>query len=266
MLAVLCAAAALRAGPQYDGSSNALPNQAPWHWGYQALNSVPPYINPQATAVAANGVTTLDTTSQMTDRAGFATHIPSPFTYTDPDVMPLDLATGFELDFAVKLLSEDHGSGADRAGFSVIALSSDASPIGIELGFWTNEVWAQNQGFTHGESSGIFDTTAGLIDYRLDIQGSSYTLFANNSQILTGALRDYSAKGFPYTQPNFTFFGDDTGEADAKVQISSFNVVPEPASLGLALEGGTLVLTIFGLIVWRRQCGMAPAAHPQRQR
>jgi hypothetical protein len=95
-------------------------------------------------------------------------------------------------------------------------------------------------GFTHGESSAALDTTASLINYRLAIQGDSYTLFANNSQILTGALRNYAASGFPYSQPNFAFFGDDTGEADAKVQIGSFNVVvvPEPAGFGLALEGG----------------------------
>jgi hypothetical protein len=125
----------LHAAPSYNGSSNLLPNDPTWHWGYEALDSVFPFIDAKATAMAGGGVTTLDTSTQITDRAGFATHIPSPFTYTDPDVVPLDVNTGFELDFTARLLSEDHGSGTDRAGFSVIALSSDASPVGIELGF-----------------------------------------------------------------------------------------------------------------------------------
>jgi len=250
VLASLLGAAQLHAAPQYDGSSNLLPNDPTWRWGYEALDSVFPYIDAKATAVAGGGVTTLDTSTQITDRAGFATHIPSPFTYTDPDVVPLDVNAGFELDFTVRLLNENHNS-ADRAGFSVIALSNDASPVGIELGFWTNEVWAQNVGFTHGESSAAFDTTAGLIDYRLAIQGGSYALFANNSPLLTGSLRNYSASGFPYSQPDFTFFGDDTGEANAKVQIASFNVVavPEPASFALAFEGIVISLAIFGLLL-----------------
>ncbi len=251
-----------RAAPQYDGSSNQLPTQQ--NWGYQALNKANPLTPAQATAVAGGGVTTLDTTPQINDLAGYATHISnllSPgLAYTDPDVVPLNRTTGFELDFTVKVLSENHTSN-DRAGFSVLALSSDATPMGIELGFWTNEVFAQNSGFTHGESSSTFDTTAGLISYRLDILGTGYTLFANNTQILSGALRDYTSfnsgppfnTGFPYNQPNLTFFGDDTSSADADVQISNFNVVivPEPATWALALEGSAVVLAIFYLGYFR---------------
>ncbi|HZZ28038.1 MAG TPA: hypothetical protein VFE46_08555 [Pirellulales bacterium] len=261
--AVLVLSTAVRAAPQYDGSSNQLPTQQ--NWGYQAFNKANPLTAPLATAVAGSSVTTLDTTPQINDVAGFATHIPnllSPgFQYTDPDVVPLDRTTGFELDFTVKMLSENHVSN-DRAGFSVIALSNDATPQGIELGFWTNEVWAQNAGFTHGESSSTFDTTAGLINYRLDIQGANYTLFANNAQILTGALRDYTAfnsgppfnTGFPYNQSNLTFFGDDTSSAAADVQISNFNVVPvpEPAGWALALESSAMAFVIFGIVAWRR--------------
>jgi hypothetical protein len=253
MLIVLSFALQLPAAPQYDGSTNLLPNQSPWNWGYLALNTLPPFFNYQATIAAGDGVTTLDTTLQMSDRAGFATHIPSPFTYTDPDVVPLNLSSGFELDFAVKLLSEDHSGSANRAGFSVIALSSDATPMGIELGFWTNEVWAQSDVFIKAESSGTFDTTSALVNYRLVMQSSGYTLFANNTQILTGGLRNYSVSGFPYNQPNFTFFGDDTSSADAKVQIASFNVVPEPATFVLGLEGSAMALTIFRFVAWRRR-------------
>lgn len=264
--ALLSTATNLHAAPQYDGSSNVLPSQSPWHWGYQALNLSNPFTSPQAMATAGSGVTTLDTTPQSADAAGFTTHIAnllSPgFSYVDPDVVPLDRTAGFELDFTVKLLSETHNNN-DRAGFSIVALSSDATPLGVELGFWTNEVWAQNAGFTHGESSATFDTTAALVPYRLLIQGTTYSLLANNSQILSGSLRDYTAfnggppfnSGFPYNQPNFTFFGDDTSSARASVQIASFNVVPEPSSLILTVEGCALTLALFRLLARGRNTG-----------
>ena len=151
--------------------------------------------------------------------------------------------------------------------FSVIALSNDASPLGIELGFWTNQVWAQNAGFTHGESTlttnlmSPFDTTASLINYRLEIQGTAYELLANNVEILNGALRDYTSfsggppgnPGFPYDQPNFTFFGDDTSSADADVQIASFNVVPvpEPAAWAIVLEAAAIAFGLYTLSMKR---------------
>src|SRR4029078_6070884 len=127
------------------------------------------------------------------------------YSYVRPDPQDLDVDTGFTIGFTVKINSESHISN-DRAGFSLIALSDDPTPKGIELGFWTNEVWAQNAGFTHGESSGLFDTTTGLIDYELLVQGSAYQLRADSIQILSGALRNYTAfsggppfnTGFPY--------------------------------------------------------------------
>jgi len=52
------------------------------------------------------------------------------------------------LSFTVQVVEEYHadsdkdGDGVgDRAGFSVIALSSDAQ--GIEVGFWKDQIWAQ---------------------------------------------------------------------------------------------------------------------------
>src|SRR3954471_11535982 len=159
------ATAEIYAQPSYSGASGVLPTQSPWNWGYQALNKSNPLTPAVATATAGGGGTTLDTSGQIVDVAGFTTHVPnlfSPgFTYVHPNLIPLDRSTGFEVDFTLRVLDEQHSS-ADRAGFSVTVLSSIASPgpPGIELGFWQNEVWAQNAGFTHGESSGVFDTTA----------------------------------------------------------------------------------------------------------
>ena len=122
----------------------------------------------------------------------------------------------------------------------MIVLGSDSK--GLELGFWNNEVWAQNDSprFTHGEGAAI-NTTAALTDYALTIQGNSYTLRANGLGLLSGQVRDYSAFGAPYTSKNFLFFGDDTSSAAARTDIArvTLGAVPEPASLALLAAGGS---------------------------
>jgi len=258
----LIAAVSGRAAVLYDGASNATPNQVPWLWGYQALNKTNPFTPHQVTQSAAGGVTTLDSTAVIHDVAGYTTHIPnllSPgFSYTHPNLQVLDRTAGFIVRFTVRVNSETHSSN-DRSGFSVIALSNDPTPRGIELAFWTNEIWAQNAGFTHGESSGAFDTTGGLIDYQLLVLGSTYQLSANNSPILTGSLRDYTAfsggppfnSGFPYNQQNFLFFGDNTSSARASIALAQIAVdeiqsVPEPAAWALAWIG------FVGLVLYYR--------------
>src|SRR5262249_6811999 len=117
----------------------------------------------------------------------------------------------------------------DRAGFSVIALSSDTR--GIELGFWEDQIWAQEAGaaeppegalFTHAESA-PFDTASHLTDYTLTIRGDDYELSSAGVAILHGRLRDYTTfEGpvNPYRTPNFIFLGDDTGSARALIRLA----------------------------------------------
>lgn len=166
-----------------------------------------------ATQNFANGVTTLDTTAVQSDQAGY-------FAKDPPD---LDRQTGYTVQFTAQILEENHAT-QHRAGFSLIVLSSDLQ--GIELGFWSNEIWAQEGGtdnlFTHAEGV-VFDTTAALIDYELHISADEYTLFAAGSEILTGALRDYTAlEGLidPYEIPNLIFLGDNTSRGQAKANIA----------------------------------------------
>ena len=176
----------------------------------------------------SGGATVLTTTAP--ERAGFS--IFSPIT--------LDRSSGYQVTFDLQLAAESHSSN-DRAGLSVIVLGSDH--MGIELGFWTplgspvNEVWAQNAGFTHGEGA-VFDTTQRTL-YTLTVSGNSYDLTAGGTQLITGALRDYSGFGLPYTLPDFIFVGDDTFSADASTRFFAATVdTPEPASFVL---GGLLV-------------------------
>ncbi|MGR9090422.1 MAG: VPLPA-CTERM sorting domain-containing protein [Gammaproteobacteria bacterium] len=189
------------------------------------------------------GVELDSTTSGNTGQVGFSNSLP-------PLILPpapLDRTAGFTLNFDLRVGFEEHESN-DRAGFSVIVLSSDSR--GIELGFWEQEVWAQNwvmddDEFTHGEGV-AFDTTKALVTYSLGILGNSYTLSVAGSPLLDGVLRDYSAEGVPYDVANFVFFGDDTTRARAIVTLGKIAVVPLPASLMLLLPA------IGALLVQRR--------------
>ena len=182
-------------------------------------------------SATASGVQ-LTTDAQV--RGGYSNYLPSipPFTpLLKNDMFPvLERATGFSLEFQLQIASEAHTSD-DRAGFSVIALSSDG--LGIELGFWQDEIWAQSASplFTHAEGVN-FDTTAAEVGYRLTISGNSYELFANNISRLNGTLRDYSGFGGPpYTLGSYLFLGDDTTSAAATANLGRITVttlVPEP--------------------------------------
>ena len=140
----------------------------------------------------------------------------------------LNRAAGFQLDFTIQVENESH-TNDKRAGFSVIILGEDAR--GVELAFWENEIWAQNDDATGGlftPGEGIrFATTTGPINYQIIVINDSYTLTANGASILTGLLRDYSKfEGFPdpYQSPNFIFLGDDTTSAQARIRLSYVSV------------------------------------------
>jgi hypothetical protein len=165
----------------------------------------------------------------------------------------LNRTNGFELSFALAIDSENH-TRPDRAGFSVLMLGSDRR--GIELGFWTNEIWAQNSSplFTHGEGIAL-DTTLQR-SYSLRITDDTYSLFAGTTTLLSGSVRDYTAfAGLPYTLPNYLFLGDNTSSGSANIQLgivtlqSNLTAVPEPSSLCL----GSTCLLIGYLATARRR-------------
>ena len=206
----------------YDGAKNTLPdNQG---WSYLATGG-------SAARSAGGGVTTLDTSSSQGISAGyFAAH--GGFFCSTALIPVLDRAIGYTLAFTVQVELEDHSGSdknqdgiEDRAGFSMIVLSSDKR--GIELGFWMDRIWAQEGGsgkalFTQAEGA-AFDTHSAQVPYALAVQGDTYTLSSNGAPILSGNLRDYTAfSGFPdpYETPNLIFLGDDTSAASAKVQLA----------------------------------------------
>jgi hypothetical protein len=211
-----------RAALLFDGSLGTTPTSQ--GWSYLA-------IPPGPVPVIIGNVTQLDTTSSLSTHAGFFRG----------GIPTLDRIAGFTMQIDAKVYSETHVSN-DRAGFSIIVLSSDLN--GIELGFWPDRIWAQSDSplFQHAEE-GAFNTTAAVTSYQLDVLGSTYSLSVAGSTIVTGALRNYSAFGYPYNQPSFIFIGDDTGSASTKFDLAYVATVPEPQSLmlivlaGLALAG-----------------------------
>lgn len=204
-------------------------------------------IGPDGTqSLVAEGVvldsTTIPAPNENAGQVGFANSLP-------PLILPpltLDRAAGFTLQFDLRVDFESHASN-DRAGFSVIVISSDLR--GIELGFWTDEVWAQNWApgdeFTHGEGA-AFDTTASLATYTLGILDDNFLLSVDGAPLLGGGLRDYSAEGVPYSIANFVFLGDDTSRARAVVTIGEIAFVPLPASV-------ILLLPALGALLARRR-------------
>jgi hypothetical protein len=235
----------------YDGASNQPPNSPAWNWTVSEDGGT--LVTPAASVIrtTSGGLTNLDTLNPESDRAGYGKLL--------APAVNLDRATGYTFRFEMQVLSEVHTSN-DRAGFSILHTTSDGR--GLELGFWMDQVWAQNDSplFTHGEEQPLDSTDRQL--YTLTVLNDSYSLSSPGMATLTGPLRDYSSFGLPYTLPNFLFFGDNTtsGEALARIAYVGVTVVPEPAVILLALIG------VFGCVIARRyQAGLTPTVSAARR-
>lgn len=207
---LLCAAAS--AATLYDGPLGTSPAAQGW-----TLFGLGSYTE----SVEGGGVLL---TTQSSTSAGYSRVSP----------VTLDRDAGYRYSFDVALDSESHSS-ADRAGLSLIAIGDDL--LGLEIAFWTNQVWVQNAGFTHGEGAAF--NTAARTHYDLTVSGSGYVLTAGGAPLLAGLLRDYSARGLVYTVPNFLFVGDDTTSAGAAARFyqASLIALPEPGTWAGACAG-----------------------------
>ena len=216
----------------YDAATGQLPESQPWLFYAQDAGTggtISKSIVSGGTSLATNNA----------GRAGWSNTIPILNILKNASFPALNPGVGFALEWSMQVLSEGHASN-DRAGTSVILLGSDNK--GVELGFWADQVWAQSASpsFTHGESV-LYDTSSSAVRYRLEVQGPAYLLYANGSQILSGATRSYAAFGSaPYTLSNYLFLGDNTTSAGATTQFGSMRLVtpvPEPSTIILAALG-----------------------------
>lgn len=206
----------------------------------------------QATQSWGAGLTTLDTTGDISEAAGYYNY---DTLLSQPAKVSIALdrtGDGYTLRFFAQVVSEDHSGSSDRAGFSALALSDDL--WGIELGFWGDSIWAQDDepaAFVRDESTS-FDTTSNVVQYDLAIHNTGYTLHADGVPLLSGLLRNYAAyvpndlAHHAYHQPDFVFLGDNTSSASAELLLGDVVVldaaVPEPATLSLLAAGGLLAL------------------------
>ncbi|MEG3895802.1 DUF4347 domain-containing protein, partial [Microcoleus sp. SVA1_B6] len=192
------------------------------------------------------GIDTASVTAanNTTGYAGYTNYLytpPSTFAQLNASFPALNRTNGYSVSFNVAVTAETSNSD-DRAGFSIIAISSDGQN-GIELGF-TNRNLGLNGGifaqqdtslFTRGVNANVNISTA--TDYKLVVQGNTYTLFAGPTAIpnLTNQpLRNYTAFNpatsqpalpyNPYSQPNFLFFGDATDQASATFTLGPISV------------------------------------------
>ncbi len=230
----------------YDRSQNNLPADQSW-LNYSDNSIFGGSASQQANASSDIGV------NLITDNAvsaGYSNYNPITLNFKSSNFVELNQNFGFTLSFDLQVINESHVSN-DRAGFSVIILSN--AKTGIELGFWEDEIWAQSDNpiFTHSEGVS-FDTTAtnsspfSLINYDLTILGSTYTLFADNVQILTGATRDYTAFGTPYNLSSYLFLGDDTSSAAGDdILLGNIDItanVPEPKYISMFMSAFIIAL------------------------
>jgi hypothetical protein len=160
----------------------------------------------------------------------------------------LDTAAGFDLSFQLKVVSETHDS-VHRAGYSVLVVGADPRNA-LELSFWTGNVWVQDYNpadpdrFVHGADA-AFNTTGAFHTYTLSVRNQQFTFSADGTPLLSGALRDYTAGGAPYTQPNFLFFGDNSsrGTSGTELAFVTLTAVPEPGP-ALLLAAGLCALAL----------------------
>ncbi|MEZ4593385.1 MAG: hypothetical protein R3D55_19900 [Chloroflexota bacterium] len=189
----------------YDSSLGTLPSDQ--SFSYQALDRFNPF-DVQASQTYSSPITLLNTANDQNEYAGY--------TVTQAAMPTLNRATGFQLRFDLRILSENHANN-DRAGFNVILLSEDL--YGVEMAFWENEIWVQkgntpgSEPFGHEEGV-LYNTTNALTSYELTVISNTYLLAANGTPLLSGSLRQYTdwvppIMGLPdpYEQPNQLFWG-----------------------------------------------------------
>ncbi len=242
----------------YDGSTSQLPETQ----GYLkpgAIN-VSPTIN-----TIDNGVQVDTDIGGGTGYFGYSNYEPNPLNSSElflvNNAFPsLNQNNGYSIFFDVAVNTTTNNSD-DRGSFTILAISSNLK--GIELDFDGDRIFAQSDIVPDGSIVSEFkraETAAFTItnntSYELKIDNAGYELFANDSSLLSGNLRDYEyditatdpvLPFNPYETESFLFVGDLTDQASGEFTLSSasvatsvpFNVSP---TLGLIISGTGLLL------------------------
>lgn len=233
----------------FSASLGSTPDAQGW-LGFTTL-SLPPLLLPvrQSAAAAGRGATTRllspgdGLMAPDLGIGGYGNLATLTATPRNPAFPVLDRALGFDVELRLRINQESHsgdrnGDGLDdRAGFSLTVLASDG--LGIELGCWTDAIWAQRGGaagslFTQNPGERVLRSTRRLTTYGLAVVGDRYLLSAGGRLILQGEVQDYSgfdpaASGLPlpynpYTASNALALGDNSRSAGADVDLAAVAV------------------------------------------
>ncbi|MBD2075529.1 hypothetical protein H6F86_16820 [Phormidium sp. FACHB-592] len=232
----------------YNRSLGGLPDSQGW-LDYTTLRSTSalPTTGNGSETFTSGGTRFVSDAVSYTGYSNYTANLSNPFNpslnLVNSAFPTLDRNDGFRINFDVQINSESHNND-NRAGFSIVVISDDLQ--GIEIGFWTNQIWAQQVSgnvstrSTAPTANANLDTTV-FNNYNLVVQGNAYQLYTNDLKtlLLSGFLTDYSSFNpqvpvlpfpvnppNPYQTPNLLFFGDDTTSAGADVTLGNVTVVP----------------------------------------
>ena len=195
----------------------------------------------------------VDSNANSAEYSGYSNYNPLTSEFVNPSFPTLDQNNGYSIFFNVALNTANDTNNNDRAAFSITAIG--AGNAGIEIGFDSTQIFAQNDDFTQAETQSFNTSTS--TDYQLTVSGNAYQLLADTGggflNVINGSLRTYNFDPLnsnpplgtfnPYEIPNFLFFGDNTGAADGTFTLGEISVetvdVPFDVSptLGLVLIG-----------------------------
>ncbi len=211
-----------------------------------AYGQIPvPSIVPIIGLATGAGTGTLNTTipaipplpSPLTGYAGYANFDPLTLSLLPSFTTQLDARTGYSVAFTLQIISET--SNPNRAGFSLLVISSNQT--GVELGFRTNQIFAQSSSFLESNNSLLNTTTSR--NYTLQVVNGQYTLLDGATPV--GSLNNQSLNNYssfnpalsnpplpfnPYTTSNLIFFGDNTDQGTANFTISNISVNALPVA------------------------------------
>lgn len=159
---------------------------------------------------------------------------------------------GYTFSFRLRIAQETNIN-ENRGSFFVKLYSDDE--WGTMIYFQPDEIFTSQADFgSYPRAEATTYTTTSFVDYDVVINGNTYSLYANDSQILTGSLKNYVAdlvsKGYSTGYPRVQV-GDSTSGASGIVDIAYMelsgdgvtppvNPVPEPTTIvlvSLALVG-----------------------------
>ncbi len=189
-----------------------------------------------ATGAGTGTLNTNNPSGANTGYGGYTNYDPATLNLLPSFTTNLDANTGFTVAFTLQIAAET--SNPNRAGFSLTVIGSNQT--GIELGFRTNQIFAQSSNFIETNNS-LLNTTVSR-NYTLQVVNGAYTL--RNGGAIVGSLNNQPLINYnfnplastpplpfnPYTSPNFLFFGDNTDQGNANFTISNIIVNALPVA------------------------------------